>query len=96
MKIISQGVARSVDFGLNPIDASGIKFADVYALQIIKERVRSKSSSYFSYELNLILKDKERVNLLDHGKYNLVREDADMLASVLGVPLWDAVAVDVT
>jgi hypothetical protein len=66
-----------------------MRFDDIYALQLIKERVRTKNSSYSSYELNLIHKDTTRTNLVDHGKYALLQQDAEMLSSVIGVPLWD-------
>lgn len=61
----------------------------VAALQILRERVRSKNGSYYSYELNLILKDASRVNVIDHGNHNQIIEDATSLAESLGVPLWN-------
>jgi hypothetical protein len=64
---------------------------DVYALQIISERCRTKNSSYLSYELNLILKDGSRLNVVDHGNYEQLRGDAETLAEFLKKPLWDAV-----
>ncbi|MCC5940278.1 MAG: hypothetical protein JJU37_01950 [Balneolaceae bacterium] len=63
---------------------------DVYALQLIKEFVRSDKSSYYSYELNLVLKDGTRINVVDHGNGNILRNDAQQLSSFLGKPLWDA------
>lgn len=67
-----------------------ISFRDIVALQIIKEYVKSDKSSYYSYELNLVLKDASRVNVVDHGKINQMREDAKKLSMHIGVPLWDA------
>lgn len=68
----------------------GIDFDSVYALQIVVERVTGKHS-FLSYELNLVMKDATRECLVDHSGYKKLREDADLLAGVLGVPLWDAV-----
>ncbi len=62
---------------------------DVQAVQVIKERVRGKNSSYYSYEINLVLKDTSRINVIDHGKHQAIIEDAETLALALGVPLWD-------
>jgi hypothetical protein len=65
------------------------KLSGVRALQIIRERCTSKNSSYFSYELNLVLDDGSRLNVVDHGNLTRLREDADRLAAFLGKPVWD-------
>ncbi len=62
---------------------------EIHALQILSEYVSGDKSSYYSYELNLILKDGTRKNVVDHGSLQAIREDAAMLADFLGVPLWD-------
>ncbi len=67
-----------------------VPISEIYALQLIKEFVRSDKSSYFSYELNLVLKDGTRLNVVDHGKGTILRQDAQQLSSFLGKPLWDA------
>lgn len=66
----------------------------IIGLQILKERVSSSSSngrsrSYYSYELNLILDDHERMNVMDHGKLQKIREDGEKLSEYLDVPLFD-------
>ena len=65
--------------------------ADIHALQLIRERVRSSKSSYTSYELNLVLKNGHRVNVVDHGNLNSIRNDTKKLAEFLQVPVWDAI-----
>ncbi len=65
------------------------KLNEVEAIQIIRERIRSKNSTYYSYEINLVLADASRVNVIDHGKHQAVIEDAETLANALSVPLWD-------
>lgn len=67
------------------------RISDIHALQLISEFVRSDKSSYFSYELNLVLRDGTRLNVVDHGKADKLREDAKLLADFLGVPVWDAI-----
>jgi hypothetical protein len=66
---------------------------EIAALQIIAERVRGDKSSYWSYELNLVLQDARRLNAIDHGSLDRVREDARACADFLRVPLWDAAEV---
>ena len=62
---------------------------EVEAIQVLRERIRSKNGSYNSYEINLVLQDASRVNVIDHGNHQGVIEDAETLAQTLGVPLWD-------
>ena len=61
----------------------------VHALQIISELCSGKNSTYYSYELNLVLEDGERINVADHGKLDKLRADAVALSQFLGKPLWD-------
>ncbi|PWN06468.1 hypothetical protein [Rhodohalobacter mucosus] len=66
---------------------------DVHAIQLIREYVRSDKSSYYSYELNLILSDGSRVNVIDHGKKSEILEDAEKLGQFLGKPVWNMFGV---
>ena len=63
---------------------------EIHALQILREYVRGDKSSYYSYELNLVMDDGQRLNVVDHGSLHKLREDADELSRFLGVPLWDS------
>jgi len=63
---------------------------DIHALQIISEHCRSDKSSYYSYELNLILRDSSRINVVDHGNVDELRVDTRALSEFLGTPVWDA------
>lgn len=67
---------------------------DIHALQIIPETLSgSNSSSYMSYEINLILKDASRVNVIDHGDLKQILLDADNLGKFLNVPVWSALTL---
>lgn len=75
---------------------SPIQFSQVHAIQILSERIRSTSSSrsrrrhtYRSYELNLVLKDKRRINIMDHGNREALVQDANKISSLMNVPIWD-------
>ncbi len=63
---------------------------NVHAIQVIKEYVRSNKSSYYSFEINFVMKDASRVNIMDHGNYKQIQSDAQEIALFLGKPLWDA------
>ncbi len=65
------------------------RFEDIHALQILSEHCRGNKSSYYSYELNLVLKDGRRLNVVDHGNLNKLRADALILSAFLKKPVWD-------
>jgi len=62
---------------------------DIHAVQIVREFCRSDKSSYTSYELNLVLHDGRRMNVVDHGNQAALQADAREVAAFLGVPVWD-------
>ena len=74
--------------GAAPKDS--VRIEEIHALQILSEYCSGGDSSYYSYELNLVLKDGSRMNVVDHGKYDRLLEDAEVLANFLDVPIWDA------
>ena len=61
----------------------------IHALQLVSEYVRGNKSSYYSFELNLVLDDGSRMNVVDHGNFARLHEDARTLSEFLGKPLWD-------
>ena len=65
------------------------KLSDIHALQIISENCRGDKSSFYSYELNLVLINAKRINIIDHGNLKKLREDAEILSQFLGKPVWD-------
>lgn len=72
-----------------------ISFSEIYAIQLITEFVESNggsSGSYFSHELNLVLKNGDRINIMDHGVKAHIEEDAVVLGKFLKVPVWNKIA----
>ncbi len=65
-----------------------VRLEKIHALQLVREYVRTKNSSYYSYELNLVLKDGARINIVDHNGADKLQEEARILAEYLGVALW--------
>ncbi|MBC8288950.1 MAG: hypothetical protein H8E37_01415 [Planctomycetes bacterium] len=64
-------------------------------LQILSEYVVKRDNEgaahrFHSFELNLVLSDASRVNIVDHGNLKALRNDAAMVAEFLSVPVWDA------
>lgn len=60
---------------------------DVIGLQVLTEVVSSDKGSFRSYELNLVLNDGSRLNVVDHGNEDRLRQDAESLADFLGVDI---------
>ncbi|RZS93619.1 hypothetical protein EV197_2199 [Aquimarina brevivitae] len=68
-----------------------ISFSNIYAIQLLTEFVQGNSqggSSYYSYELNLVLNNGERINVMDHGSPTHIEQDAIVLADFLKIPIW--------
>ena len=66
------------------------RLSDIAAIQIIAERVSgSKGGSYTSWEINLVSKNGERLNVMDHGSKNSIIDDGQFLGDFLGVPVWE-------
>lgn len=69
----------------------GIPFRDIYAIQLLSEYIKGDKNSYYSYELNLVLSNGERLNVIDHGKKSKIVEDANILSEFLNKPVWNAI-----
>jgi len=48
---------------------------DIHALQLISEYFRGGGSLYDCYELNLVLENGKRINVVSHGDEDKLRED---------------------
>lgn len=67
------------------------KLEEVHAIQLLSEYIRGDKSSYYSYELNLVLKNGNRVNVVDHGNEVKIREDAQTISEYLEIAVWDVI-----
>jgi hypothetical protein len=67
------------------------KIDQVHAIQLLSEYCRGNKSSYYSYEINLVLKDGGRINVVDHGNAAKIRQDAEKIADFIKKPVWDAI-----
>ncbi|MCH7685413.1 MAG: hypothetical protein IH899_01815 [Planctomycetes bacterium] len=76
------------------------RLKDIHAVQLLSEQcMMSHASStvstekvkvpFYSYEINLVLRDASRKNVIDQGNLDRNREDAKTLAQFLKVSLWD-------
>ena len=67
-----------------------VPFADIHSIQLLDEEVRyPREQMFWSYELNLVLIDGKRINLIDHRDQREIRWDAGDLSRMMDVPIWD-------
>lgn len=72
------------------------RFDDIHAIQLLKKVVRNRNSKGHTskttcYELNFVLKDGERLDVVCFGKADVLRKDARTLARFMDIPIWDAI-----
>jgi hypothetical protein len=68
-----------------------IRLEDIYALQILSEKFVVRQRSYTSYELNIVLNDFRRINVVDHSDIEAIRKDATAIAEFLGVQVMERI-----
>lgn len=71
----------------NTID---IPLSKIIAIQLIGEVVTGNDSSYNSFELNIVMDDGKRFNVIDQGNLKSLIRDAKWLSEFLNVPIWHA------
>ena len=67
--------------------ANKILLSDIKGLQIIDEKCYTQNSRYVSYEINLVLSDGKRINVMDHANKESILDDAEILAEFLNIPI---------
>ncbi|WP_299126187.1 hypothetical protein [uncultured Winogradskyella sp.] len=74
----------------NNISKSHVLLKSIIAIQLIGEHIKSDKGSYKSFELNLVLDDASRKNVVDHGSLKSIIDDAQILSDFLYIPIWHA------
>ncbi len=66
-----------------------VSFKEIHALQLLASRGMRR---YGNYEMNLVLTNGERLNVVAYGACGrrILRQDAATVAQFLGKPVWDA------
>ncbi len=85
-----RGRSEPTLMNVGPPIASSAPLSSIHALQLLSEFVSGSKNSYYSYELNLVLNDGRRINVVDHGNLKRLRSDAKTLSQFLDKPVWDA------
>jgi len=69
-----------------------ISLNQIYAIQLLRSSLRW----VVSYEINLILKDGKRYDVLGHYNLEKIKKDAETLSKFLRIPLWDITYYDLS
>lgn len=86
-----KGTELPLAVGTRQVSEDCVPLEDIHAVQLLREWIVGKQRRFNSYELNLVLRDGTRINVVDHGNIRRLRRDAQELAEFLGgVPVWDA------
>jgi len=83
-KAAKVGMHQKTDFSIGLVELN-----DVHALQLLAKTF-GRSGTDQSYELNLVLKTGQRLNVVTQGGRTRMQKDASTLSQFLEVPLWDA------
>ena len=67
--------------------ANKILLSDIKGLQIIDEKCYTENSRYVSYEINLVLSDGKRINVMDHSNKENILDNAEILSDFLNIPI---------
>ena len=62
-----------------------ITLNQIYAIQLLRSSVKW----VVSYEINLVLKDGNRYDIIGHSNLKQIKEDAEKLSNFLQIPIWD-------
>lgn len=72
------------------IEGNLFRFNQLHALQILQKFIQgNRTGGYYSYELNLVTKQGERYNLLNHGDKTYLLSDMVKLSHALNLPVWN-------
>jgi len=64
--------------------------SEIYALQLIGGYISGSDSDYYNYQINLINKDAERLNVVFFTTNKEAKKNAQILKDFLNTRLWDA------
>ncbi|WP_299710370.1 hypothetical protein [uncultured Tenacibaculum sp.] len=72
------------------VEGETIGFNQLHALQVLHKFIQgSKTGGYYCYELNLVTKQGERFNLLNHGDKTFMLSDMVKISNALKLPVWN-------
>ncbi|MCK5684435.1 hypothetical protein KAJ27_09950 [bacterium] len=79
----------------DPDTATGnrVLLDDIHAFQLITKHYQGNNVSYLCYEFNLVLQNGNRINVVNHGNLQAIKNELLELSSFLNKPIWDAAEI---
>ena len=72
------------------VGGKSLDFDQLHALQVLQKFMQgNRRGGYYCYELNLITRQGERYNLLNHGDKAYLLSDMVKLSEILKLPVWN-------
>lgn len=65
-----------------------VRLEDIVAIQILGEITTEQLAPFNSFEINLVLRNSERVHIIDHANLKSIVSDSKSLSNFLNVPIW--------
>lgn len=62
--------------------------SEVLFIQVVEQLIPQKRNNYFSYEINIVCKDNNRITLTDHADFDYIKKEAQKLKLFLGLPIF--------
>jgi hypothetical protein len=66
----------------------------IHAIQLLALLSSGSKVTYYCYQMNLVLHNGDRMNVIAHGNFRKIKADAEALGQFLNVPVWDGVSED--
>ncbi|MDP3238519.1 MAG: hypothetical protein Q8N26_37345 [Myxococcales bacterium] len=68
-----------------------VPFSTIAGLQVLPEMIEDDEAPTFrSWELNLVLEDGSRLNVVDHAEVEQLRAEAAQLSRLIDCPVWES------
>lgn len=84
-------------FMKNFLNEFQIKLDGIYAIQLLSYYARggaSDSSGFYSFQIVLVLKNSERIEVTDNESLSEILEDTEKLKDYLAIPVWNGIIVE--
>ena len=89
-RLFWKGSKKPWKFVKNKNVKSFAKLDNIHAIQLLSKKIIGPNS-YYRFELNLVLKNSHRLNVVDYSGTRKIDDEAKALSLFLGKPLWDAI-----
>lgn len=89
IKIEINPIQDTIKKGFNLSKAKTIaKVSDIVFIQVVEQKINQKKNNYYSYEINLVMKNKDRISLTDHADFDVIKTQSQQLKAFLNKSIY--------